>query len=488
MKAGLYARVSGEEQAEGYSIDEQLDAMRKFCDDKGWKIVEEYVDAGVSGTIKDRPAFTRALRAAEERKLDVLLTHQLDRFYRNLQLQLETMGQLGRWGVGYLSVTEQIDYSNPQGMLFMSILGSFNEYFVANLKRHVKKGKLGRAKSGLLNSPWAPYGYRWVGDKCDNLEIDEDRAEAVRFLFRKFSTGAYSYREVAALMDEQGFPPPGRSDRGRWIENSIYHMLSNRIYIGYVSYKGEGEDLWFPAQHEPIIDEGLWDAVQEAIEERGKKATSRRGKKVHLLSGLLACAHCQLPLYTVSPREPYTYYYCSSRTVNHPCPTHGAPLLRAEGLYQKVGALVKALRLPDDWCDRLEKLASENRGENIEAKQQYLRERMSRLKDLYELGDFDLEEYQRRKADLTRKLEALQPIKRPSLQAAARALESLQEVWEKTDEAGRRRLLLPIIDKIGVDQVAAEVVYIQPKPVFTPLFQQLDLEERDGRFYAGPED
>jgi len=156
MRAGLYARVSSEEQAEGYSIDAQLDAMRRFCRDRGWTIAGEYIEPGVSGTTRNRPAFQEVLRDAEQGKLDVLLTHQLDRFYRNLLEQLQTLGQLGQWGVGYLSVTEQIDYSTPQGKLFLSMLGAFNEYYVANLSRETKKSKLQRAKQGKSNASLSP--------------------------------------------------------------------------------------------------------------------------------------------------------------------------------------------------------------------------------------------------------------------------------------------------------------------------------------------
>lgn len=100
MRAGLYARVSREEQAEGYSLDAQLEAMRRFCKERGWAVIREYTEEGYTGTVTDRPAFTEALDDCEAGRLDILLTHQLDRFYRNLALQLETLGKLGRWGVG----------------------------------------------------------------------------------------------------------------------------------------------------------------------------------------------------------------------------------------------------------------------------------------------------------------------------------------------------------------------------------------------------
>lgn len=159
MRVAIYARVSREEQVQGYSIDEQLRAMRRFCQERSWEVVGEFTEEGVTGRITERPELQKVLALAKARAVDIVLTHQLDRFYRNLRLQLETLGLLGEWGVGYLSTTEQIDYSTPQGMLFMQMLGAFNEYYVANLAREVKKGKRGRAQKGLSNSPVPPLGY-----------------------------------------------------------------------------------------------------------------------------------------------------------------------------------------------------------------------------------------------------------------------------------------------------------------------------------------
>jgi len=222
MRAGLYARVSSEEQAEGYSIDEQLEAMRRFCKERGWTVVAEYVEPGYSGTVMDRPVFAQVLADCEAGKLDILLTHQLDRFYRNLQLQLETLGQLGKWGVGYLSVTEQIDYSTPQGMLFLSMLGAFNEYYVANLRRETKKGKRGRAKKGLNNASQPAYGY--VRDEETGKDvIDPKAAEVVVLAFESYATGLYSDIGVARLLNRKGYKPSGRAKSGKWTREGLLH-------------------------------------------------------------------------------------------------------------------------------------------------------------------------------------------------------------------------------------------------------------------------
>jgi DNA invertase Pin-like site-specific DNA recombinase len=291
MRAGVYARVSREEEAEGYSLDEQIAAMRRFCRDRGWSVVAEYVEPGHSGTVRDRPAFTEALADCEAGNLDILLTHQLDRFYRNLQLQLETLGQLGRWGVGYLSVTEQIDYSTPQGMLFLQMLGAFNEYYVANLRREVRKGKRGRAKKGLNNASMTAYGYERNDKGID--EIEPKAAEAVNRAFEQYATGEFSDTTIAALLNREGYPPSGRARSGRWTRESVRYLLTNPFYIGHVRH---GEDL-YPGQHEPLIDRETWDQVQAIRARRGAgKGAGRRAERVYLLARLACCSECGLRL------------------------------------------------------------------------------------------------------------------------------------------------------------------------------------------------
>jgi DNA invertase Pin-like site-specific DNA recombinase len=226
-RAGLYARVSREEQAEGYSVDAQLEAMHQFCQAKGWTIASEYVDPGASGTTQDRPAFLKLLADCEAGQLDVIVTHQLDRLMRNLRLQLDILGRLGEWKVAYVSVTEQIDYSAPQGSLFLSMLGTFNEYYVANLKREIRKGKRGRARKGLPNNSRMICGYKRKGDK---IVVDPEGAVAARFMFEKYATGHYSLQALASLMNQR-FP-----QEARWSPRRVGDGLKNPLYIGQVRY------------------------------------------------------------------------------------------------------------------------------------------------------------------------------------------------------------------------------------------------------------
>lgn len=282
-----------------------------------------------TGTVKNRPAFSRALQDCKDRDIDILLTHQLDRFFRNLQLQLETLGQLGNWGVGYLSVTEQIDYSTPQGMLFLSMLGAFNESYVANLSRETKKGKKGRAKKGLNNASQPAYGYTREEDSEIDV-INPEEAEIVRFVFEEYSTGKYSDHKLAILLNQKGIPPTGRATSGKWTREGVRYVTNNPFYIGMVQY---GDDL-FPGQHEPIIDKKLWADVQKIRNDRTTHHGGKPTNRIYLLSRIARCEHCgtfivsQTNVRSRTARRSgktttYTtaYYYCPAVRRQITCPT-----------------------------------------------------------------------------------------------------------------------------------------------------------------------
>src|SRR5918994_5830608 len=125
--AAVYVRVSSKEQVEGYSLDAQRRGCRDFCTGRGFTIVAEYADEGVSAhtdNLAKRPDFSRLLADADAAPFSVIVVHKMDRFARKLRVALECLERLGRARVGAVSVSEpELDYSTPQGFLYLSLLG-----------------------------------------------------------------------------------------------------------------------------------------------------------------------------------------------------------------------------------------------------------------------------------------------------------------------------------------------------------------------------
>ena len=161
MRAACYIRVSDASQVDGYSLDAQERHVLELCRKRGWIPVFVYREEGRSArfeSIRKRPAFRQLLKDAESRNFDVVVVHTLDRWSRNMKVLVESVSVLDGLNVGLVSVSENLDWSTPEGRLVARTLGSFNEFFSDMLAKHTKKGIEERARQGMhLGS--IPFGY-----------------------------------------------------------------------------------------------------------------------------------------------------------------------------------------------------------------------------------------------------------------------------------------------------------------------------------------
>src|SRR6188768_627521 len=114
--AGIYVRVSTQEQAEGHSLATQEEACRKFAAGLGLDEVVVYSDAGFSAKTANRPAFLRLLDDAEAGRVGTVIVWKLDRFSRSRLDALLAQERLKKVGVRLQSVSEQLDDS-PAGLI-----------------------------------------------------------------------------------------------------------------------------------------------------------------------------------------------------------------------------------------------------------------------------------------------------------------------------------------------------------------------------------
>ena len=136
-------------------------------------------------------------------------------------------------GVGYVSVIEQIDYSTPEGKLFMQMVGGFNEFYSANLGRVVKLSKRIRAKKGLSNSSCPPHGYKRVHGQD---AIDPDAAKAAIL-------ASYGKKLAVVVQDQLLDYINLRSDRMSIEEERLPH-LANVIFFAYRLYHDAAQNTY----------------------------------------------------------------------------------------------------------------------------------------------------------------------------------------------------------------------------------------------------
>lgn len=138
-RAALYARVSTLHH--GQDVGLQLEELRQVAAQRGWTVVTEYADEGVSGIKTSRPALDRMLADAQAGKFDLVAVWKLDRLGRSLQHVLSTLDQLTAHGVGFVSLRDAgLDSTTPAGRLFTSMIAAFAEFERSLIQERVVAG------------------------------------------------------------------------------------------------------------------------------------------------------------------------------------------------------------------------------------------------------------------------------------------------------------------------------------------------------------
>ena len=332
-------RVSSEVQVEGFSLDAQHRAIAEFCQARGWDITHQYADEGKSAWVESaakRPEFNQMLIDAANREFDVVVTHSLDRLSRNLMVTLNAFHTFASNGVTYVSATQEIDYSTPEGKLFMTMVAAFAQYFSDNLSGHTRKGLRERVRQGLFNGE-PPFGYQRCDPEClgtndehRGCHIDPEAGPEVLSLFERYAYGSHSMSTLAGELNARGFRTNGRSRSpdtgdvheskgGRFTNWSMRDILENQFYVGKVRHKQEQ----FDGCHQPIVDQSLFDAVQiRKRENRSRKTATvnRLSKNPHMLTGPLRCDQCGTKLWSQQQgNRGGTYYKVPDKGLEHPC-------------------------------------------------------------------------------------------------------------------------------------------------------------------------
>ncbi len=273
MRAGIYLRVSSEEQVEGFSLDAQRRALREFCAGKGWQVVEEYADEGRSARsdqLEKRPAFKRLMEDVAAGLLNVVVVHKLDRFARNIRVTFEQFEVLRRHDVAFVSLAEQMDFSTPIGKVILATLAAFAQYYSDNLSQETKKGKRERKAQGLYNGA-LPFGV-----KKNSAGVPVPDPETYPGLLLAFEAAAQgkSDKEVAVLLNDRGYRTTGNRGRNPFSKDTVRPLLQNRFYLGELP---DGQGGWVPGRHDALIDPALFEQAQAARERNTRRPRRTSG-------------------------------------------------------------------------------------------------------------------------------------------------------------------------------------------------------------------
>ncbi|MEZ4503451.1 MAG: recombinase family protein [Dehalococcoidia bacterium] len=453
-RAAGYVRVSDESQVEGLSLDAQRREIARYCESHGLELVQVYADEGVSARtdrIDRRPALARLLEQAADGSFELVVVHTIDRWARNVGVQRQALQRLGQAGIGFVSVTENIDFSTAAGKLLLTMLGGVSEFFSDQLAVHISKAKREQAERGIPPGP-IPFGYA-SGEDGVPLRVSNE-AEAVLEVFTRRAEGA-SHGETARWLNARGF----RTRTGRlFTPYATKNMTNNAFYTGVVTYKGE----YFAGRHEPIVPEGIF---QRSQARRAQGVRTRRPRRsVGALRGLVCCANRGSAIHSELNRHGAGRY---RERHGVECVTNGRTIA-AKFVDEQIAAIVGSVIWKASDITAIAREATSSPRFDVET----LRTQQRRLARAYADGGLTDEEYERRLADIDLRLAEADKDVVIDLEEARIAVRDFGGLWADATNEQRRRLVAPSINQVYVDLDRRRIVALDAQPEFSALVDQ----------------
>lgn len=443
LRVACYERVSTEEQAlRGYSIETQVDNLTDYCEKAKMKIVDHYIDAGVSGgkAAFKRPEMSRLLEDVQAGKIDMILFTKLDRWFRNIQEYFKVQEILERHRVEWKAIHEDYDTTTANGRMAITIFLAIaqNEREKTAERISVVFEHKVKNKEACFGGPNKPFGYMKQKDENGILRLVKDPAE--QQLAEEFWDILVKHknlnRAIRHMENEYNLTKSPKT----WTR-----IARNEFYCGM--YKGV-EDYC-----EPYVSKADWVEINERT--RTKYPTGHTAR-IYLFAGLMRCPTCKNVLCGTyksetynGTRKEYKSYRC--RLSNTTCKTkrylsekkvEAFLLNNLESLLEEEIARVKLERTKPKPKPK----------HNLSA----LKERLRRLEVVYMAGNKPDDEYlaeQKEIKALIAKAENEAPPPERDLAPLQALLETdFRSIYQNLDEEEKRRFWQSIIKEITFDE------------------------------------
>lgn len=339
----IYIRVSTEDQVKGYSLEGQ----RERCVIKAKAMgAEEWIffeDAGVSGSILQRPALIESLsRLKKDQSVEWFICTHPDRLSRDLGHTLAIMGEIKKVKRASVVFSDYNFEDDPNGKLMLTILGAFAEYERARTLLRTKDGKRTKA----LQHKWTHWPGLYGYDFEDGVvKINEQQAQIVRLVYRLGSK--LGVEAICSELAKLEIASP-RAAKTFWSRTTIRRMIDNATYYTGIThiqqetatgmhtnkYMVEEDDKykriprpreeWIEMHVPPILTEEEFNEAHTRRDNAQRKAL-KNATYGYLLSGLLRCAHCGQTWHGHGGNK--RYYVC---TYKSPGPRKNSGIARCE--------------------------------------------------------------------------------------------------------------------------------------------------------------
>src|ERR671917_1578863 len=203
-QAVLYARVSTDEQARtGYSIAQQIEALREYAGHEGYEVLEEVQDPGQSGASLERPGMDRVRDLVAAGGVSVVLAQDRDRLAREPAYHYLLRREFEEYGCRVRALNDRGDDS-PEGELTDGILDQLAKFERAKTAERTRRGRLKKAREGkIVAGPVPNYGFRFDATK-EGYIVYEPEMSVVRRICRMVGVEGLTLHAVAKALEREG--------------------------------------------------------------------------------------------------------------------------------------------------------------------------------------------------------------------------------------------------------------------------------------------
>lgn len=439
--AVAYMRMSTDKQE--YSLESQLRLIKEFAYKNDYFLKNTYIDEGISGkTVQKRPAFLKMIEDSFSHLFDYILIYDSSRFARNLEQSLVYKSILKKNGVCLISITEPA-FDDDISLITDALLGAMNEMYIRKLSKNVKRGMEQKVLRGEFFGN-IPYGYEYSSIN-KNIVIHKKQADIIQYLFNETKKGRSAFSLACELKEKNITTKNGLSFDSR----RINYILSNPTYKGYLHYTIGEKNFYQKAKHAAIIDEKLFDEVQQIKKETSLKSHQKvrpSESQKHWLSGLLKCSNCNCSyIYSAGHNGRKDRFRCGGQSKGI---CKNVPSFTVEAVEKKL------LDILDKITENYFESFSINNSPsyiNYNKEIKKYREKLKRIKKAYITGVDTLKEYNENKSKIIEKINQLEKEKNTFPYSKIK-IESISSFLSSgLDSSKKNEFLKKILEKIVID-------------------------------------
>lgn len=445
LRVALYPRVSTEEQAaHGYSLELQEEALVRYSNDHGYKIVGIYRDEGNSARkpVMKRKVMLQLLEDVKAGKIDRILFLKLDRWFRNVREYHVVQEILEAHGVTWQATMEEYDTVTANGRLRVNIMLSVAENESDRTSERIKfvfDGKRQRREWCFTGGPiqW-PYGY--MPQVIDGVKrcVKNPETEPIVQDFWDYVVKYNSVRKAGMFVCEKyGITRNYRT----WMVTA-----RNELYTGTF----HGVEDYCPA----YVSRADWERIILGHELIKK---TQNPDRVYLFTGLIRCPGCGNTMKATFKTYPndrsieYNGYRCNNSKLRA-CPFHHTLSERKIEKY----LLNNIQSLLQEQITTAEVAEKERRQQPKAMDAVNLAEKLRRLNTIYMAGNISDEDYM---SESRRLKTAIEKAKAQDEQNAPPNLEALRAflqsdfltIYDSLSKEDRRRIWRSVIQEILID-------------------------------------